>query len=1052
MANRIQFRRDSAQRWASINPVLMEGEIGFETDTNHFKLGNGTDAWNSLEYGLGIENITSELGNSENLAASQKLVTEELEKKLSPNNIVQMTGDSTEKVMSQNAVTDIYNPIDIELFRESDTDITAIRKDYNGNRCFVSSTAEAGEVFDDSVQSTDYSTYCLPFRFEPIPNTHIQITIVTFSKWKYWFFVDEQGIIISTSELPTEDSKLITVQLKVPENAKYLYVQTYKSWRYATLEEALNVKYLSYRNEVNEELKIHATNLEDLGDRFQILKNGQNVIPDGANWEADKCITKEGVIEEMTGWNSRVCENTIPVKPNGKYHYTTNSPYPEYISALVVAIYNKDDGFVSGAFGHDSDFDISMPKEAAYVRLAARASDVNASEISFSYVGEDTINDTAATACEAYYDNSANRVSATNAQAAIDEIVYERDGYAPTDKLNMANASMECNLVTTYLTQDAYACDPLVPFIRDCAANYKDICGISVEGLAGHGRFIPDGKALMIDIGDNVWYTFGFWIRLSDFGETDKLYFVEANGAGCTLAYSDVFKKGSVGYTTSIDYYKVVVKVANFNGYSYIQLNKLTDFQPTFRTTSIQLRSADGTPKQFYVHNFTSFVGTWDINPFIHYETLPERFGSNCIGKILCLTGDSNGGGGVGTWKRLSWAARFLGMPMINASNGGWSMQARMLSDEASNYGWLYYHKWRNKILAQKADIYYFNQCTNDACMGRDETFVEGLWQTLDMDNFGGSYGATKATAYGTYGTGEYVEIKKILETYTDDFAKLLEAGDLQALYNGEKLITILRRDMTTLGCTGAFIAQIHSEQPNAKCIVDSTISSIGCINSLIGSFNASGVVSTSRYESNSDGDVVYPPALLTEVDDEGYVKTYISNGTLTGTQAITTITDDSTLTDGNNYSLYYYYMYKQYGINPDTTEATAEQIKDVCQLCHKYYEDNVGSTYVRTTPLNLMKCAAFTMRGQSICNQIYREGVSRLQSLLRVPFIDAGYATNISLWNVGHIAADAGHYTNKGMKRLGNYIATQINHLFLPEEDAFREEYGEDYEDYFGE
>lgn len=75
MANRIQFRRDSAQRWASINPVLMEGEIGFETDTNHFKLGNGTDAWNSLEYGLGIENITSELGNSENLAASQKLVT-----------------------------------------------------------------------------------------------------------------------------------------------------------------------------------------------------------------------------------------------------------------------------------------------------------------------------------------------------------------------------------------------------------------------------------------------------------------------------------------------------------------------------------------------------------------------------------------------------------------------------------------------------------------------------------------------------------------------------------------------------------------------------------------------------------------------------------------------------------------------------------------------------------------------------------------------------------------------------------------------------------------
>ena len=144
--------------------------------------------------------------------------------------------------------------------------------------------------------------------------------------------------------------------------------------------------------------------------------------------------------------------------------------------------------------------------------------------------------------------------------------------------------------------------------------------------------------------------------------------------------------------------------------------------------------------------------------------------------------------------------------------------------------------------------------------------------------------------------------------------------------------------------------------------------------------------------------------------------------------------------------------MYKQYGINPDTTSATAEQISEVCKLCHQYYEDNIGSTYVRTTPLNLMKCAAFTMRGQAICNQIYREGVARLQSLLRVPFIDAGYATNISLWNVGHIAADAGHYTGKGMKRLGNYIATQINQLFLPDEDAFKEEYGDDYESYFGE
>ena len=76
MSDRVQFRRDTKARWSEVNPVLMEGEIGLEIDTNNIKIGDGVHAWNELEYGIGIENITSELGDSENLAASQKLVTD----------------------------------------------------------------------------------------------------------------------------------------------------------------------------------------------------------------------------------------------------------------------------------------------------------------------------------------------------------------------------------------------------------------------------------------------------------------------------------------------------------------------------------------------------------------------------------------------------------------------------------------------------------------------------------------------------------------------------------------------------------------------------------------------------------------------------------------------------------------------------------------------------------------------------------------------------------------------------------------------------------------
>jgi hypothetical protein len=50
MATRMQQRRGLASQWASVNPVLAAGEIGFETDTSKFKMGNGTSTWSQLVY------------------------------------------------------------------------------------------------------------------------------------------------------------------------------------------------------------------------------------------------------------------------------------------------------------------------------------------------------------------------------------------------------------------------------------------------------------------------------------------------------------------------------------------------------------------------------------------------------------------------------------------------------------------------------------------------------------------------------------------------------------------------------------------------------------------------------------------------------------------------------------------------------------------------------------------------------------------------------------------------------------------------------------------
>jgi len=54
---RIYLRRDTAANWVSAQtsagstPILGAGELGFETDTGKFKIGNGTTLWGALPYG-----------------------------------------------------------------------------------------------------------------------------------------------------------------------------------------------------------------------------------------------------------------------------------------------------------------------------------------------------------------------------------------------------------------------------------------------------------------------------------------------------------------------------------------------------------------------------------------------------------------------------------------------------------------------------------------------------------------------------------------------------------------------------------------------------------------------------------------------------------------------------------------------------------------------------------------------------------------------------------------------------------------------------------------
>lgn len=59
---RVQFKRMTAEAWARSNVILLEGEIGFETDTGFAKFGDGINQFKNLKYLTGPQGKTGETG------------------------------------------------------------------------------------------------------------------------------------------------------------------------------------------------------------------------------------------------------------------------------------------------------------------------------------------------------------------------------------------------------------------------------------------------------------------------------------------------------------------------------------------------------------------------------------------------------------------------------------------------------------------------------------------------------------------------------------------------------------------------------------------------------------------------------------------------------------------------------------------------------------------------------------------------------------------------------------------------------------------------------
>jgi hypothetical protein len=102
----MQQRRGTSEQWTLANPILAPGEIGFETDENRFKIGDGINRWNLLPYFTNSESLPE-------IDLSNYVTVENLEDAIAEIPAPDYTGLATETYVDTAVSTAIDNLVDV---------------------------------------------------------------------------------------------------------------------------------------------------------------------------------------------------------------------------------------------------------------------------------------------------------------------------------------------------------------------------------------------------------------------------------------------------------------------------------------------------------------------------------------------------------------------------------------------------------------------------------------------------------------------------------------------------------------------------------------------------------------------------------------------------------------------------------------------------------------------------------------------------------------------------------------------------------------------------
>lgn len=144
------MRRGKAAEWAAKNPILGDGEPGYETDSRKLKIGDGLSYWNNLPYVVGGEIDGSLIADGTLTLAKTDQLTQ------APpggDNGIMVCNDGHEyELASTTAVAD-YKVPQVQTDKTIDYDWPIA----NGTPSSASDTGEAGKMLWDA----DYLYVCV---------------------------------------------------------------------------------------------------------------------------------------------------------------------------------------------------------------------------------------------------------------------------------------------------------------------------------------------------------------------------------------------------------------------------------------------------------------------------------------------------------------------------------------------------------------------------------------------------------------------------------------------------------------------------------------------------------------------------------------------------------------------------------------------------------------------------------------------------------------------------------------------------------------------------